>query len=679
MRGREEPTCIGYADFETSNPLDLEDEGRLFVQGNELKMETSEGIVTPTVWVKCCGLIVHRDGCEPEEHMYHSVQELLQGLIDNRVERCYFHNLKFDDSYIASYMRDDTVELEGGWQVKSGKRLISNKGQVYSDQLRFTGPRDPKTHRAQHFRCDIWDSMKIWNNPLAKIGKTFGLVKGGTTGGSQALMKGCDAMMEEYCLQDCRIMMAAMEDYFSRCERETCGQRRKGWMTAASTAYNLMEYYTRKKVGNKEFENHFPPADEKHGFKVWERLGYKGAVPLLDPEIRFKVLHDVSVFDINSMYPTQLVKAMLPMGLPIDLSDADMERLMRIKERGKLWVAKVKMIADVKPGHRATFVLKKKNEDGESLAWHIDDYTTATENGESFQVITSVDMDYIMRDYDVRCIEVLDAQGYEPDKDHMIAHFVLHWYTVKAKAAESGDKALKEFAKLILNSLYGKFGANPEHISAEYTFVDDDMIRVRECDGVEVDENPKYLPVAMFVTAYARNMISEACNAIGWKNVAYTDTDSVHVHGMTAEEAKRRLIDDGFEIHHSNLGAFDFESRWRDALYVRNKGYFHFCQLDNDTGEELGDGHVDEIKMAGANKFSFKSIDEVLDRELVGIQNRGYRVKGGIMIFEHETTIDTRMDACIKRVKRVKGMNMKGSRSVLMDRRSEFLVHVEAA
>lgn len=667
-----EPVCIGYADFETSNPLDLEEKGRLFVQGNELKQETTEGVVTPTVWVKCCGLIVHRDGHAPEEYMYHSVQELLQGLLDHRVERCYFHNLKFDDSYIASYMRNEEVVLNDGWRVKSGKRIISHKGQVYADQLRFTGPRDPKTHRPQTFRCDLWDSMKIWNNPLAKIGKTFGLVKGGTTGGSQALMKGCDAMMEEYCLQDCRIMMVAMEDYFRRCETETCGQRRKGWMTAASTSYNLMEYYTRKKVGNKEFENHFPSADEDHGFKTWERLGYKGAVPLLDPDVRFKTLHDVSVFDINSMYPTQLVKALLPMGRPIDLKDADMERLMRIREKGKLWVAKVRMIADVKPGHRATFVLKKRNEDGDSLAWHINDYEACTETGESFQVITSKDMDYILRDYDIRCIEILDANGYEPDKDHMIAHFVLHWYKVKADASEKGDKALKEFAKLILNSLYGKFGANPEHISAEYDFIDD-MIRMRECDAVEVDKVVKYLPVAMFVTAYARDMISRACNAIGWGNVAYTDTDSVHVHGMSHEEAEERLIREGFEIHHTNLGAFDFESRWRDALYVRNKGYFHFCQLDNETGEELGDGHIDEIKMAGANKFSFDSIDQVQDRELKGIQNRGYRVKGGIMIFEHETTIDTRVNACMKKAQRIRGKTHKESRSVIGSRRDAFL------
>lgn len=671
-RRSEEPTCIGYADLETSNPLDLEEIGKLRVKGNGLLMDMPDGTsVIPTVWVKCAGLIVHKDGCKPVEYMYHSVEELLKGLVEHRVQRCYFHNLKFDDSYIASFMKNESIDLGDGWSVKCKSRTISKRGGiVYSDVLAYTGPRDEKTHRRVKFTCSLWDSMKIWNNPLEKIGKTFGMVKGGTTGGSQALEKGCNELMEEYCLQDCRIMMAAMEDYFERCSKETQGQRKKGWMTAASTAYNLMEYYVRGRIGNKEFDNIFPPCTEENGFKPWEREGYKGAVPLLDPEERFKILHDVSVFDVNSMYPNQLVNARLPMGKPVELRNADMDRLMRIKERGQLWVAKVKMIADVKPGHRATFVLKRKNEDGETLAWHINDFDTANAIGDSFQVITSVDIEYILRDYDIRYIEVLEAQGYRVDEKHVIAPFVLHWYVVKQHAAEIGDKALKEFAKLILNALYGKFGTNPEHIAAYYDFIGD-MIRLKESDKVEHDDKPKYLPVAMFVTAYARNMISKACNALGWEHTAYTDTDSVHVHGMSAEDAKQKLIDDGFEIHHTNLGAFDFESRWRDAMYVRNKGYFHFCQLDNDTGEELGDGHIDEIKMAGANKFSFRSIEEVVDKKLIGIQKRAYRVNGGVLIYEHETTIDTREEQMHK-VRKVKGMNEEQSMIELTRREKAF-------
>ena len=664
---------IGYADFETTNYLDLEAEGyELRVIGNELFV-FREGFNcgAPKVSVKCAGLIVKTPEGKCIERMYHSVKELLEGLLEFNVDRCYFHNLKFDDSFIASYMRDDVIEL-GEWKVKSIKRTINNKGMVYEDLLEYTGPRDEQKHRAPKHRCAIWDSAKIWNTTLRKLGEDFGVYKKGE-GHEEALRVGCDARMEEYCLQDCRVMMTAMEYYFKKCSEETGGQRPYGWMTAASTAYNLASMDMIGILGTKEFNNHFPPCDEEHGFPQYLREGYKGAVPLLDKAIKNTVLRDVMVFDVNSMYPTQLHNSPLPMGKPIPLDGADMDRLMRIKERGKLWVAMVKMKMHVKKGHRATYMLKRKNMEGDTLADNVNDYEGTFADKESFQVITSVDMDYILRDYDIEYIEVLKAVGFEADVDRQdlffgnmvkgnaLSHFVGRWYAIKEQASKDKDKSLKAFAKLILNALYGKFGANPEHVSAEYVFEGDDMdmIRVRECDEVEIEKAPKYLPLAMFTTSYARNMISNLCNVVGWDHVAYTDTDSIHCYGLSVDECVNRIKEAGYCVDGNDLGALKFESRWEYAIYVRNKGYFHFGELDPYTGKALGGK---EIKLAGANGFSnFNEVADVFDEELTVEQTRGYRVCGGTMLYEHDTTVDTRLDAGMKTIKKIKGMNTENS------------------
>lgn len=683
---------IGYADMETTNWRDLDAEGLTCrVIGNGIFCFNAEGVNmgVPVVKPKCIGLIVVKPSGEKLEFMYHTVDEFIMGLIENRVDRCYFHNLKFDDSYIASHMRDDDLELDG-WKAVSKRRVISHKGVVYEDLIDFTGPRDPVKHRAMKHRCVIWDSAKIWANPLEKLGEDFGVYKGGTTGGSRALEIGCSKEMEEYCLQDCRVMMTAMEYYFERCNEETCGQRPYGWMTAASTAYNLACLDMTGRMGSKRFNDHFPPCDEEHGFPNWLREGYKGAVPLLDEAIRNKVLYDVFVFDVNSMYPTQLFGAALPMGRPIHLDiDEDDEdgfdRLMRIKERGKLWIAKVKMIIDVKEGHRATYMLKRKDTNGKTLCDHVNDYDGMYADSESYQVITSVDADYILRDYDVKLINVLEAVGFEPDVDredkffgnpiegNSLKHFVGRWYAIKEQASKNKDKSLKAFAKLILNALYGKFGANPEHRSGYYRFdgEEEDMIRVDKNDETEMEKNPKYLPLAMFVTSYARDMISKLCNAIGWDHVAYTDTDSVHVHGMTVDECVARITGAGYAVDGTDLGALKFESRWRIAMYVRNKGYFHFCELDPYTGEVVYDddgNEKNETKMAGANDFeNCKSIDDVVNKELTVRQKRGYRVRGGTLIFEHDTTVDTTDDG-MEHVRRIKGMGETKSMKVLKER-----------
>ena len=76
-----------------------------------------------------------------------------------------------------------------------------------------------------------------------------------------------------------------------------------------------------------------------------------------------------------------------------------------------------------------------------------------------------------------------------------------------------------------------------------------------------------------------------------------------------------------------------------------------------------------EIKMAGANAFdNCTCMADVMGKELKVKQKRGYRVRGGTLIFEHDTTVDTRDDAEMVHVRRVKKKNISDSARILKER-----------
>lgn len=669
-----ENLTVAYADSETEHILDLlETQGiECHIDGNEVRDQYGNRV---EVLSKCWGIIIVFNG-QSYEHIFHDIKDFLQCLYDYRVDRCYFHNLRFDDSFLASYMKDDEIQLKD-CTVKSVGRLMSNKNVLYSDVLEFTGGRDAIKHRRTKHKCQIWDSFKIWSSSLREMGKDFGVYKMGEDH-EEALRVGCDERMEEYCLQDCRVLMVAMQYYFSKCNEESKGRHPFGWMTAASTSYHLCMMGIKAGMRTEDYALTFPPCNDTNGFPDWLREGYKGAVPLLDPEIRGKILHDILVFDVNSMYPDKLRNYPLPIGKPIPIGEKTIEHLMDLKRQGWLWVAKVKMIIKVKEGHRATFMLKRKDFNGNTLCDYCNDFDGMFDSMESFQVITSVDIEYIMRDYYIHLIEVEDAVAFRTDNEHLMAGFIDRWYAIKSEASAKGDKPLKAFAKLILNSLYGKFGANPEHTSGFYEFSFDNMIRVKEGE-VQTDACPLYLPIAMFTTAYARNEISQLCNAIGWKYVVYTDTDSLHIVGLKPEIAKQRIRNAGYRIHKTDLGALDFESRWGRGMYVRNKGYFHEFELDTETGvpKLKANKHgvintVNETKMGGVNGVKWSTLEDVYDKEMYGTQTRGYRVKGGTILMDKPVTISTSIDACIKTKRKIKGKTQRESDMLLKQREQKI-------
>ena len=93
--------------------------------------------------------------------------------------------------------------------------------------------------------------------------------------------------------------------------------------------------------------------------------------------------------------------------------------------------------------------------------------------------LTSVDLKLLFDNYDVWDITYIGGYKFRGETG-LFSEYIDYWYDVKQKAKVEGNKAMYHIAKLMLNSLYGKFGSNPEKAS-KYPYLDetDDIVKYR--------------------------------------------------------------------------------------------------------------------------------------------------------------------------------------------------------
>lgn len=182
--------------------------------------------------------------------------------------------------------------------------------------------------------------------------------------------------------------------------------------------------------------------------------------------------------------------------------------------------------------------------------------------------------------------------------------YVDHFYKMKSEAKEQNDNASYIFAKLFLNSLYGKFAANPEKYD-EYMVVSPRYIEAAEQDGygfnAEIgnwalvskpldEEKHRFYNVATAasITGFVRAYLWRALKAV--KTPLYCDTDSIACY------------DTGdLELDPEKLGAWDVEAVC-DRGAIAGKKLYAFHDKDKDKWKTASKGvrlnHEEIIKVA---------------------------------------------------------------------------------
>lgn len=269
------------------------------------------------------------------------------------------------------------------------------------------------------------------------------------------------------------------------------------------------------------------------------------------------------------MYPGVLKYKLMPYGEPVFFRGEYKDNPIY-----PLFVINFLCEFKIKPGHFPSIQIKNMP------SRYMDNEYLTESDGPTILTLTSVDYQLFLDQYDVKIIEFYSGYMFMA-KTGLFDEYIDYWYDVKTLSRFNGETGMEKISKLMLNSLYGKFGTRKQ-TKQHIPFLDTEknIVRFKESKPEEVKGG--YIPIATFCTSYARDIIIRGAQACGERFV-YADTDSLHVVGN--EPIPCLDVDD------KRLGAFKLESRFKRAKFIRQKTYLEV--FENNGKENLN------IKCAG--------------------------------------------------------------------------------
>ena len=445
--------------------------------------------------------------------------------------RVYFHNLGFDGAFILDHIE------KTGWEWReddneNGSRffttLIGDSNQFYTVCLCFNKFR----------KVELYDSLKVIPMSVAAMAKSYGLgILKGSIDYEEYREKGHELTDEElaYLVNDVLIVAKVLGSFLD------AGLTK---MTIGSNA--LYDY--KKTVGNhKGFRQLFPELEAEEDAFI--RKAYRGGFTYADERTRGVKVGKGLVFDVNSLYPSVMYYETLPSGKP-HWFDGKPEQ----DEFHPLWVASLSCTFHLKEDHIPCIQMKN------SIKYIATEYIKDSD-GIACMTVTNVDWELIQEQYDVRVVEWHGGYKFSAI-DGAFCKYIDKWMEEKVRATHEGNKGKRQIAKLMLNSLYGKFATRMEAVSRKP--VVDDNGTVQYVDLPPVQRKPVYLPVGVFITAYARAKTIRAAQSV-YDRFLYADTDSLHILGYD--------VPDCLDVDDAELGLWKLESRFEEAKFLRAKCY----------------------------------------------------------------------------------------------------------
>lgn len=549
-------------------------------------------------------------------------------------DKIYFHNLRFDGNFIVQWL------LKNGYKhaptpkdkcTRSFTTLISDKGLWYQIEIFFV-IKGKKVNRVT-----IQDSLKLIPLSVKSIAKSFQLpIKKGSIDYSahDFLPEGSPLTKEEedYLIHDVQIVEHALNFFHSQgLDRMTIG------------ACALDEF--KKLINKKFFKMYFPPPF----YDADVRKAYKGGFTYLNPKFRNKILKNMIVLDVNSLYPSVMRGCdgeIMPYGTPI-FYRGEYEK----DDLYPLYIQKIRCGFKLKPNKIPTIQIKH------SMYYQGNQYLTSSDGDRPVLYLTSVDLELFKDQYDLIEPEYLSGWKFKGiEAGAIFGDYVDKWSEVKIKSKEEGNHGMYLISKLFLNNLYGKFGSAIEVKSKEPYLDEEGKIHFRMSEASE--KEGVYIAMACFITAYSRLKTIKAAQRItddyleGKSKIqfVYADTDSLHC--VSPDHSLPQSLD----IHPTKLGAWDHEANAVKAKFLRQKCYmekhiisekaYNKAMADEDTIKELysRDGenyYYTKITVAGMPESCYPRV--TFDNFKIGASYPGKlahrTVNGGVVLEEIEFSI----------------------------------------
>lgn len=514
-------------------------------------------------------------GCPIEESITEYVYgNSLEGFMEWIKRHCgstiYFHNLKFDGEFIISWLFKNGFKHNTNskkLKAKEFSTLISDRGQFYSMTICFDVVNGKKR------QVVINDSLKILPFSVAEIAKAFDLPIRKLELDYKTYRPVGHKLKDheiEYIKGDVSIVAQALHILFSQ------GLNK---ITQGSNALSDYKYI----LGKKKFEKWFPVLD----YDADIRQAYKGGFTYLNKRYANKDVGEGIVLDVNSLYPYVMYEKLLPYGEGKFFTGKYVD-----DKEFPLYVQKICASFKLKENYIPTIQLKN------NLSFVPTQYLESSEDQEVEMVLTNVDLKLFLEHYDIIDIEYINGWKFR-GAHNMFKPYIDKWIKVKNEATISGNKAMRTLAKLMLNALYGKFGLNP-NVCSKIPYLSEEGV-VKYTLGEKETRDPIYIPMAVFITAYARDITIRSAQQ-NYDRFIYADTDSLHLEGL--EEPCE------LEIDEVKLGAWKHESTFHRGRYIRSKTYIEDEYKNTfympDTG--LYGSTSLKITCAGLPKTAYKEV-----------------------------------------------------------------------
>lgn len=522
-----------------------------------------------------------------------------------------FHNLKFDGEFILYWLLKNgfTYTEKHERKSKTFSTLISDMGLFYQIEVYFEVGKKTK-------KVTFLDSLKLINQSVDQIAKTFNIKE-------QKLeidyneRRERDHILtqeeEEYIKHDVIIMAKALEELYSM------GLTK---MTAGSNALNDYKQIMSVNKFDKIYQKLSYEADKDL------RQAYKGGFTYLNDKYESEDVGEGEVLDVNSLYPSVMYNSLLPFGEPFFYEGKYIEDKVY-----PLYIQRITCSFKIKEGKIPTIQIKHRQFiDNEYLTSSNDEIVALT--------LTNIDLKLFLEQYEVEDLKYISGWKFKA-MHGLFKDYIDKWIKIKNESTISGNKGMRQIAKIQLNSLYGKFATGMD-VQSKIPYLEDDIVKYKMSEKKRKDGI--YLPMGAFITAYARDKTIRTSQAIktyslekyGKDLYCYSDTDSIHTL-LPIEELKQFC-----EIDDVKLGAWKHESHFTKARFVRQKTYI----------EEIN-GKMN-ITCAGLPKRCYDQVE--WNNFKVGLKVDGKlrfkHVKGGINLVEEEFTIkeDKKLIKSIKKI-----------------------------
>lgn len=469
-----------------------------------------------------------------------------------------FRNLAYDGVYILSWLLNNGFKhvtcKDEEMPPLSFTTVISQLGAHYAYTI--------CNHNRQ--RVTIMDTLKYVNMSIKRSAECYNLpIKKGTIDYDLYRPIDYEPTNEEieYIKNDTEIDMRTLQLNIS------AGAIK---FTQAGNA----RYEFKKLFSKNDYEYLFPQLD-KYEDKFC-RKAYQGGFVSYNERYINKSLFNMHSLDINSMYPAQMLHRPMPFGYPVSFSG-------KYKENKKypIYIQQLTCAFKLKPNGIATIQTRK------TLLSTYTPYAKDTGINKITLTLSSPDLELFFDNYYVYDIEwqggyMFQAkQGREitPEEasklttDECIEYdgvgsyfyeYVKKWRYIKEH--EPRGSAMREYAKRMLNALYGAMATNPDRKSA-VPMLDESGKVVYKIIESKNEGKAAYLPAGIFITAWSRYFLIKMI--MKYRDIfVYCDTDSLYLLGRKPSK--------DFPLHESLFGFFKLEHYITMFKCVGAKRYIYY-------------------------------------------------------------------------------------------------------